>query len=290
MRDEAIRLDVRDMLRHGGYKPTGRGKPASEYLLKLADKGLMSINLAVDACNVVSLHSGLPISVVDLDRTEGALRIAVVEGDQRYVFNASGQEIRLEGLLCLHDENGPCANAVKDSERTKNTQRHAAHAFDHLGTGGTPRSHDESRRLVPPTLAKRSCHRPMKAAKICIGLAAIAHIVGYLMAQGEHIADAGWPLHARFHTFQALMWIIALDASTILVALKAITERWGRWYLLAAGTISHFGYFITLAVFPDGGPDTGMAAHAPLAAILILYFAGVTLALRRSGAAVDGAR
>src|SRR4051794_24476805 len=27
-RDEAVRAAVRDMLRHGGYKPTGRGKPA----------------------------------------------------------------------------------------------------------------------------------------------------------------------------------------------------------------------------------------------------------------------
>ncbi|MBL4688543.1 MAG: hypothetical protein JKY37_28395, partial [Nannocystaceae bacterium] len=26
---------------------------------------------------------------------------------------------RLTGLLCLHDADGPCANAVKDSQRTK---------------------------------------------------------------------------------------------------------------------------------------------------------------------------
>ncbi|HET6582800.1 MAG TPA: hypothetical protein VFG69_05120, partial [Nannocystaceae bacterium] len=31
----------------------------------------------------------------------------------------SGQEIGLTGLLCLHDADGPCANAVKDSMRTK---------------------------------------------------------------------------------------------------------------------------------------------------------------------------
>ncbi|MCA9711269.1 MAG: hypothetical protein KDK70_35855, partial [Myxococcales bacterium] len=36
-----------------------------------------------------------------------------------YVFNAAGQEIRLRGLLCLHDAQGPCANAVKDAQRTK---------------------------------------------------------------------------------------------------------------------------------------------------------------------------
>jgi hypothetical protein len=35
------------------------------------------------------------------------------------VFNASGQTIDLGGLLCLYDADGPCANAVKDAQRTK---------------------------------------------------------------------------------------------------------------------------------------------------------------------------
>jgi len=124
--DDAVRAAVRDVLRHGGYKPTGRGKPASEYLLKAAQEGLASINAAVDACNVASLHSGLPISVVDLDLAKPPFRVAVAETGAKYVFNASGQEIDLGGLLCLFDAEGPCANAVKDSQRTKtnaNTRR-----------------------------------------------------------------------------------------------------------------------------------------------------------------------
>lgn len=119
-RTEAVRMAVRDLLRHRGYKPTGRGKPASEYLVGAAEADrLGTINAAVDACNAVSLHSGLPISVVDLDRAEGALRVDVGGPDDRYVFNASGQEIDLNGLLCLWDAAGPCANAVRDSQRTK---------------------------------------------------------------------------------------------------------------------------------------------------------------------------
>lgn len=120
--DEAVRTAVRDLLRHGGYKPTGRGKPASEYLIRAVGEGaLSSINAAVDACNVVSLHSGLPISVVDLDLAKPPFRVGVArEGDQ-YVFNASGQSIDLAGLLCLFDAEGPCANAVKDAQRTKTT-------------------------------------------------------------------------------------------------------------------------------------------------------------------------
>ncbi len=119
-RDEAVRAAVRDVLRHGGYKPTGRGKPSSEYLLRAATEGMLaSINLAVDACNAVSLASGLPISVVDLDRARPPFAIDLAPQGAAYVFNPSGQTIELGGLLCLFDAEGPCANAVKDAQRTK---------------------------------------------------------------------------------------------------------------------------------------------------------------------------
>jgi DNA/RNA-binding domain of Phe-tRNA-synthetase-like protein len=119
-RTETLRTAVRDMLRYGGYKPTGRGKPASEYLVRTAEEGgIRSINLAVDACNVVSLHSGFPISVVDMDLAEQPFRIAIAAAATSYVFNPTGQEIDVSGLVCLHDAQGPCGNAVKDSQRTK---------------------------------------------------------------------------------------------------------------------------------------------------------------------------
>lgn len=121
--DDTIRGAVRDLLRHGGYKPTGRGKPASEYLARATSEGkLGAINLAVDACNAVSLHSGLPISVIDLDRGRAPYRIEIAAEGARYVFNASGQEIDLGGLVCLCDADGPCANAVKDAQRTKTNE------------------------------------------------------------------------------------------------------------------------------------------------------------------------
>lgn len=119
-RDEETRGQIRDLLRHGGYRPTGRGKPASEYLVKAATEGILdSINVVVDACNAVSLHSGHPISVVDLDRATPPLRVDLGRATERYAFNAAGHEIDLEGLLVLRDASAPCANAVKDSQRTK---------------------------------------------------------------------------------------------------------------------------------------------------------------------------
>ncbi len=118
--DDAVREAVRGMLRHGGFKPTGRSKPASEYLIKaVADQRLAPINLAVDACNIVSLRSGLPISVIDLERGQAPFRVSIATAGTNYVFNASGQVIDVEGLLCLFDSEGPCANAVKDAQRTK---------------------------------------------------------------------------------------------------------------------------------------------------------------------------
>ncbi|MGD2121088.1 MAG: hypothetical protein PVJ76_05060 [Gemmatimonadota bacterium] len=119
-RSETLRMAVRDMLRHWGHKPAGRGKPASEYLIRAVGKGdLGSINAAVDTCNVVSLHSGLPIALVDLELARPPFRVAPGEPEETYVFNASGQEMSLKGLICLFDAEGPCANPVKDAQRTK---------------------------------------------------------------------------------------------------------------------------------------------------------------------------
>jgi hypothetical protein len=56
---------------------------------------------------------------VDVDRTRPPLSVAIAPAGAAYVFNAAGQTIDCAGLLCLCDADGPCANAVKDSQRTK---------------------------------------------------------------------------------------------------------------------------------------------------------------------------
>ncbi len=118
--DDAVRGHIRDLLRHGGFKPTGRSKPSSEYLARAAaEAGLPSINLLVDIGNAVSLHSGIPISVVDVARAKAPLVVDVAPAGASFVFNASGQTIDVGGLLGLADADGPCANAVKDAQRTK---------------------------------------------------------------------------------------------------------------------------------------------------------------------------
>jgi DNA/RNA-binding domain of Phe-tRNA-synthetase-like protein len=117
---DAVKAAVRDLLRHAGFKPSGRSKPASEYLAAaFAEQRFPRINAVVDACNAVSLWSGLPISLVDADLLSGPLVIRAAPAGTSYVFNPSGQVIDASGLLCLYDGEGPSGTPVKDAQRTK---------------------------------------------------------------------------------------------------------------------------------------------------------------------------
>lgn len=119
--EDATRKAARDILRFGRYKPTGRGKPASEYLIRAArEDAFPRISPAVDICNYISLKHLVPASVWDLDLA--GLRVVARRGraEESYVFNASQQEIALEDLLLLADSSDtPMVNPVKDSHRTK---------------------------------------------------------------------------------------------------------------------------------------------------------------------------
>jgi DNA/RNA-binding domain of Phe-tRNA-synthetase-like protein len=115
--EESLRAAVRDLLRHGGFKPSGRNKPASEYLAR--GDALPTINVAVDAGNAVSRASGLPVSVVDADLLVPPLSIAIAPTGTAYPFNPSGQVFDAGGLICLLDAHGVSATPVKDAQRTK---------------------------------------------------------------------------------------------------------------------------------------------------------------------------
>lgn len=123
---EAVRVAVRALLKRGGFKATGRNKPASEYLVEARRRGEFPRVLdCVDVMNVVSLVSGFPISLLDLERVAevgGGRDLSVRLGapDERYVFNTSGHVIDVENLLGVAFDDGPMiANPVKDSVPTK---------------------------------------------------------------------------------------------------------------------------------------------------------------------------
>lgn len=118
---ESVRTAVRDVLRKGGYKPTGRGKPASEYLLGQAQAGaLPRICNLVDICNLVSLRSGLPISVFDDELLGDDPCLRFGRPGEQYVFNVSGQTMDIAGLpVVCRGALEPVGNAVRDSMRCK---------------------------------------------------------------------------------------------------------------------------------------------------------------------------
>ncbi len=146
--EDEWRQSVRDILRNGRYKPTGRGKPASEYLFRAAaDNRFPRINGVVDICNFISLYSLLPVSIWDLDKA-GTVRYVVRLGkeDESYVFNSAGQTIDLTDLVVgaartQEQPRGiPIVNPVKDSMPTKTsygTRRVAALVYARIDDGPT---------------------------------------------------------------------------------------------------------------------------------------------------------
>jgi len=121
---QEMRQRVRQIFRHGKYKPSGRGKPASEFLLRVAIGGSFPlVNGPVDVNNAISLESGLPGSIFDAELSGTRLLLRHGLPGEEYVFNPSGQTIDLEDLLvvCRKTADGwePCGNAVKDSMATK---------------------------------------------------------------------------------------------------------------------------------------------------------------------------
>ena len=111
-------------------------------------------------------------------------------------------------------------------------------------------------------------------------IASIGHLIGYSLAIPDHIGDSGWPIHARFHVLQALLWLIDLDLCAALVAWLPLAagRRWARWALLGNLFLAHGAYFIALAAMPTGGPPQGMASHLPLGLAAGLYALGLALA------------
>lgn len=123
----ALKTAVRGILRYKSYKPSGRSKPSSEYLLAAAlDGSFPLVNAPVDVNNAVSLESGYPASIFDLDLCGTSLLLRRGYAGESYVFNLSGQIIDLEDLLCVCRADGttwiPCGNPVKDSMATKTNE------------------------------------------------------------------------------------------------------------------------------------------------------------------------
>ena len=142
--DEAVKSAVRSLLRWGGHKPSGRGRPASESLAKAVEEGRWpTITPLVDCCNLLSLQSGLPISVLDAGKLQAPLEVRVGRPEEEYVFNPSGQVLSLKGLPLVADASGPTGSPVKDAQRSKVDENTEEHLILVWGSTFTPESNAE---------------------------------------------------------------------------------------------------------------------------------------------------
>jgi DNA/RNA-binding domain of Phe-tRNA-synthetase-like protein len=155
---EGVRSCIRDALRKAGYKPTGRGKPASEYLLGLAlEAAVPRLNNLVDINNLCSLRYALPISVLDADLLGPDLAVRFGRPGEAYVFNPSGQSLDLAGLpvICRGEAREPVGSPVKDAMACKISPSTVHALFVVYGSTELPEQHLERCMLELSDLLRR---------------------------------------------------------------------------------------------------------------------------------------
>jgi DNA/RNA-binding domain of Phe-tRNA-synthetase-like protein len=105
-------------------KDPARYRGSAEALLRrvVAGKGLPQINAVVDAINLLSVESRLPVGLYDLGHVVGEIVFrAGVAGE---TYKGIGKyDLNLEGLPVFCDAAGPHGSPTSDSERTMVTAR-----------------------------------------------------------------------------------------------------------------------------------------------------------------------
>jgi DNA/RNA-binding domain of Phe-tRNA-synthetase-like protein len=106
-----------------GYKALGkdpaRYRGSAEALLRrvIAGKGLPRINAVVDAINLASVESRLPIGLYDLAQVSGDITFRAGRTGESYK-GIGKYDLNLEGMPLFADAVGPHGSATSDSERT----------------------------------------------------------------------------------------------------------------------------------------------------------------------------
>jgi DNA/RNA-binding domain of Phe-tRNA-synthetase-like protein len=100
-------------------KDPARYRGSAEALLRrvIAGKGLPRINAVVDAINMASAESRLPIGLYDLAQVSGEIVFRAGRAGETYK-GIGKYDLNLEGLPLFADDHGPHGSATSDSERT----------------------------------------------------------------------------------------------------------------------------------------------------------------------------
>jgi DNA/RNA-binding domain of Phe-tRNA-synthetase-like protein len=114
----------RDFFWRVGIDPT-KTRPASEALVRriLADRPLPTINTAVDAYNLASALSGVPLAAFDADRLRGGLTMRFARDGERFRGIGMKEPVMLQAnQVVIDDEAQPIAvYPYRDSDATKVT-------------------------------------------------------------------------------------------------------------------------------------------------------------------------
>lgn len=121
---DPLQKGIRSLLKTYGFHPSGRNRPASEFLVKdIQVRGEFNpINVVVDINNHLSLVSHLPISIFDRDKAGDKLSVRLGMEGESYVFNREGHELALKHLVVVARSDGnlqAIGSPVKDSQETK---------------------------------------------------------------------------------------------------------------------------------------------------------------------------
>lgn len=124
LKDDPIIAAFRSFYWRIGIDPT-KQRPASEALLRRILQGNMvpSINYVVDAGNIASIRTHIPIGLYDYTKVQGPLRLAMSRAGEPFV-DISGKEGKTTEEVVLEDEAGVIhLFPHRDCDRTKITLR-----------------------------------------------------------------------------------------------------------------------------------------------------------------------
>ncbi|MDD5171552.1 MAG: phenylalanine--tRNA ligase beta subunit-related protein [Candidatus ainarchaeum sp.] len=117
--EDATIRGVRALFSQAGTDPT-KDRPSGEALIRriMAGKGLYRINAAVDVNNIVSILSGCPCGLYDLDRIEGDTITVFVGAPGTIYEGISGKSVNGESRIITSDSRSVFGGPVADSKRT----------------------------------------------------------------------------------------------------------------------------------------------------------------------------
>jgi DNA/RNA-binding domain of Phe-tRNA-synthetase-like protein len=136
-----------------GYKALGkdpaRYRGSAEALLRrlIGGKGMPRIGNVVDAINLVSVESRLPIGLYDLAHIEGPIEFRAGRAGETYK-GIGKYDLNLEGLPLFADVRGPHGSATSDSERTMVTEATKRVLAMIVSFGGVAPLNDAMKRLA----------------------------------------------------------------------------------------------------------------------------------------------